>query len=167
MCRHSDMWFDLESSAHRLKSDGFRVRHRFTIRDFVFLNHSQPQHKAHVEVEMVLTLPRRVKAPPFILNWSLWLLPPTLLYVSWHHHDVIRPGKWKLLTKWQSGREKPESAGKGSRVEKEGSRGWLMEKIQTDPAAQHDPGAVFHTGRSKNVLFQMRNTFVSPEDNSY
>lgn len=52
-----------------------------------------------------------------------------------------------MFTNWQSGREKPESAGKGCRVEKQG------EEIQKDPAAQHKPGSVFHTGKSNRGFF--------------
>lgn len=52
----------------------------------------------------------------------------------------------------KSGGEKSESAGKGSRAEKEGSWGRLTEEIQKDPTAQHDPGIVFHAGKSNKCL---------------
>ncbi len=39
------------------------------------------------------------------------------------HHDVTKPGRWKLFTKWQSGGEKPESAGKGQEGEGGGELG--------------------------------------------
>lgn len=63
-----------------------------------------------------------------------------------------------MFTIWQSRGEKTESAGKGSRVEEEGSSGRLTEEIQKDPAAQCDPGLVFHAGKSnKGFFLQMRN----------
>lgn len=71
------------------------------------------------------------------------------------------------MTKWQSGGEKPESAGKGCRVEREGSLVRLTEEIRKDPTVQHDLGVVFHTGKSNKCLLQMRNRFVSPGDKSY
>lgn len=126
-------------------------------REFVIISHEQrvffhrqPHHKAHVRGEWRKHYLEGLKAPPFYFELASPLLPSTLLCVLWCNTMMSSSQGGGNCS--QSEGEKPKSAGKGSRVEEEGSWGRLPEEMQKDPAAQHDPGSVFHAGKSNKWL---------------
>ncbi len=82
------------------------------------------------------------------------------------HHDVTKPGRWKLFTKWQSGGEKPESAGKGQEGEGGGELGTVNGGNAERPSSITRPrfGIPRRQIQFFFFFFQKRNRLVSPED---